>query len=108
VSKNLSKGKVGKREYLNDTETKELMVLLDKMFLSYVNIPRIRVGKRQELETLITEEALLLAKYLRGERKDWVQDCQIYNLCFLAYFAGSVMVNFVPLPTLLLKSIVPP
>jgi len=27
--------------------------------------------KRQTLETLINEEALLLAKFLREERKDW-------------------------------------
>ena len=30
-----------------------------------------RVGNRQTLETLISEEAILLAKYLRNERKDW-------------------------------------
>jgi hypothetical protein len=29
-------------------------------------------GKRQKLETLIDEEALLLAKYLRDERKTWI------------------------------------
>jgi len=34
-------------------------------------IPRIRHGKRQTLDTLITEEALLLAKFLRNERKEW-------------------------------------
>jgi hypothetical protein len=34
------------------------------MFLeSTVEIPRIKVGKRQTLETLINEEVLLLAKY---------------------------------------------
>jgi hypothetical protein len=59
----LSRGKIGKREYLNDNETKEFMVKLDMLFNSYVEIPRIRVGKRQEFETLISEEALLLAKY---------------------------------------------
>jgi hypothetical protein len=31
-----------------------------------------KVGKRQSVETLINEEALLLAKYLRGERKTWI------------------------------------
>jgi len=29
-------------------------------------------GVRQEVETLVNEEALLFAKYLRNERKDWV------------------------------------
>jgi len=37
-----------------------------------VDIPRIRYGKKQTLDTLISEEALLLAKYLRHERKEWI------------------------------------
>ena len=36
-----------------------------------VEFPRIRIGKRQTIETLISEEALLLAKFLRDERKTW-------------------------------------
>jgi len=28
-------------------------------------------GEKQELETLISEEALLFAKYLRNEREKW-------------------------------------
>jgi len=36
-----------------------------------VEVPRIRIGGRQAIETLINEEALLLAKYLRDERKTW-------------------------------------
>jgi CRISPR-associated protein Cas1 len=73
ITKNelMSRGKVGKREYLNDVETKDFMVALDKLFASYVEIPRIRHGKRQELETLISEEALLFAKFLRCERESW-------------------------------------
>ncbi len=35
-------------------------------------IPRIRVGERQTIETLVSEEALLFAKYLRNEKKDWL------------------------------------
>jgi hypothetical protein len=31
-----------------------------------------RHGKRQRIETLINEEALLLAKFLRDERKTWI------------------------------------
>jgi len=34
-------------------------------------IPRIKHGKRQTLDTLINEEALLLAKFLREEKKEW-------------------------------------
>jgi len=36
-----------------------------------VKIPRIMRGERQEIETLISEEALLFAKYLRNERPIW-------------------------------------
>ena len=39
---------------------------------SKVEVPRIRHGSKQTLETLINEEALLLAKYLRNERKTWI------------------------------------
>jgi hypothetical protein len=30
-----------------------------------------RIGERQEIETLISEEAFLFAKYLRGEKMHW-------------------------------------
>jgi hypothetical protein len=36
-----------------------------------VNVERIKVGKRQTIDTLISEEALLFAKYLRNEKKEW-------------------------------------
>jgi CRISPR-associated protein Cas1 len=68
----MSRGKIGKREYLNDNETKEFMVALDKLFNSYVDIPRIRHGNRQELDTLISEEALLFAKCLRHKNERWI------------------------------------
>ena len=32
---------------------------------------RYQVGKKQTIETLINEETLLLAKFLRNERKEW-------------------------------------
>jgi CRISPR-associated protein Cas1 len=67
-----SKKRKGKREFLNDKLTSELM----KGFYAYlegkVELPRIRHGSRQTLETLINEEALLLAKYLRNEKTTWV------------------------------------
>ena len=31
-----------------------------------------KVGERQTIETLINEEALLFAKHLRNENKDWI------------------------------------
>lgn len=62
----------GKREYLDSARTRELERGLDRLFEGMVKVPRIRYGSRQTLETLINEEALLLAKYLRGEKKTWV------------------------------------
>jgi len=45
---------------------------LDGFFETTINIPRIKVGKKQTLETLINEEALLFAKFLRGENETWI------------------------------------
>lgn len=61
----------GKREYLNDSETREFMRGLNDFFESMVEVKRIRNGERQTIETLINEEALLFAKYLRNEQKNW-------------------------------------
>jgi hypothetical protein len=44
---------------------------LNSLFENEVEIPRIKHGSKQTLDTLISEETLLLAKYLRDERKDW-------------------------------------
>jgi CRISPR-associated protein Cas1 len=64
--------KKGKRQYLNNNLTKEFTKKLDLFFQSTVEIPRMKVGKKQEIETLINEEAFLFAKYLRGERTTWI------------------------------------
>jgi hypothetical protein len=58
---------MGKREYIKDEQTKRMMKELHEYMESMVEVPLIRHGRRQRLETLINEEALLLAKYLRGE-----------------------------------------
>ena len=71
-TENLSRKKKGKREYLNNQSTRDLMKKLNNLFESTVEIPRIKVGKRQTVETLINEEALLFAKYLRNEREAWI------------------------------------
>jgi len=63
--------KKSKRQYLNERKTKGLTKELNTLFRSKVEIPRIKVGKRQEIETLINEEALLFAKYLREEIPAW-------------------------------------
>jgi CRISP-associated protein Cas1 len=67
-----SVNKKGKREYLKHQKNELFIRELNKHFTSYVNISRIRVGKRQEIETLINEEAFLFAKYLRGEKPTWL------------------------------------
>lgn len=48
------------------------MKQLNAFFESMVEVPRMRVGKRQTIETLINEEAWLFAKFLRNERKTWM------------------------------------
>ncbi len=67
-----SKNRKGKREYLNDPKTKEMMRELQNYFEAKVEVPLIRHGKRQRIETLINEEALLLAKYIRKESNEWI------------------------------------
>ena len=70
--KNASLKRDGKREYLKDAETSRMMKELDEFFLSRVEIPAMRHGNSQAVETLISEEALLLSKYLRNEINNWI------------------------------------
>jgi len=66
-----SSNRKGKRQYLNDNTTMDLMKDLTQYFEKTVDVARIRYGKKSSLETLIYEECYLLAKYLRGERETW-------------------------------------
>jgi hypothetical protein len=68
---NVSRSRKGKRQYLKDALTRSMMRELDEFFLSRIEIPAMRQGKSQAIETLISEDALLLAKYLRCEMSDW-------------------------------------
>jgi CRISPR-associated protein Cas1 len=70
-SESVSRKRKGKREYLNDKMTRRMMKELEGYFELKVEIPLIRHGKKQRVETLINEEALLLGKYLRDERDNW-------------------------------------
>lgn len=63
--------KMGKKIHLCEYETNELAEDLNKFFDRIVEVPRIKVGYNQTIDTLISEEALLFAKYLRNERKEW-------------------------------------
>lgn len=66
-----SSNRKGEREYLNKALAKDMMRKLNSFLESMVDIQRIRHGKKQAVETLINEEALLLAKYLRNEKPSW-------------------------------------
>jgi CRISPR-associated protein Cas1 len=70
-TENANRKRKGKREYLNNSETKTLLDELNKFFETMVEVKRIRNGEHQTLETLINEEALIFAKYLRNENKTW-------------------------------------
>jgi hypothetical protein len=71
-SEKLSGQKRGKREYLNDNKTRDFITRLNNYFECYLEIPRIRVGQKQTIETLINEEALLFSKHLRNEKIEWI------------------------------------
>jgi len=66
-----SANRLGKRQVLNREKTKELTQKLNDYFERKVEIPRIKHGNKQTLETLINEEAMLLGKYLRNEIPEW-------------------------------------
>ncbi len=63
--------RMGKKIHLCEYETNDLADGLNSLFNKMVEIPRIKVGKKQTLDTLISEEALLFAKYLRNEKTFW-------------------------------------
>ena len=71
-TEDIAKKKKGKRVYLNDAQTRDLMRQLNTFFESYVEVSRVNIGNKQTIETLINEEALRLAKFLRGERNKWI------------------------------------
>jgi CRISPR-associated protein Cas1 len=63
--------KMGKKIHLCEYKTNDLAEGLNNLFEKMVEIPRIKHGKQQTIDTLISEEALLFAKYLRNERQNW-------------------------------------
>lgn len=64
--------RMGKRIHLCEYETNELAEGLNNLFEREVKFPRIRYGSKQAFDTLINEEALLLARYLRHENASWI------------------------------------
>lgn len=67
-----SKKRKGKRQYLKNKKQKDFFEKLNAYFKSTVNVPRVRRGRKQEIESLILEESQLLAKYLRNEKHEWI------------------------------------
>jgi hypothetical protein len=67
-----SANRKGKRQYLNDEKTNEFIKKLNTYFLTVFEIPRINIGKKQELESLISEGTSLFAIYLPCERPTWI------------------------------------
>jgi CRISPR/Cas system-associated endonuclease Cas1 len=61
--------KMGKRIHLCEFETNDLAEGLNLLFERIVEVPRIRHGSKQTLDTLINEEAYLLAQFLRNEKQ---------------------------------------
>ena len=63
--------RMGKKIHLLNIKTDSITKDLNSLFERTIEIPRIKVGKKQTLETLINEETLLFAKYLRNKWKSW-------------------------------------
>jgi len=73
-----SHGKKGKREYLSDSETKILLIEINRYFVSRVEVRRIRNGEHQSDETLINEEARLFEKCLRKRLRIGARGSRIF------------------------------
>ncbi len=69
--------KMGKKIHLKEFVADGLAEDLNGLFDRMVDVERIKIGKRQTIDTLISEEALLFAKYLRQEKKEWVPKVRI-------------------------------
>jgi hypothetical protein len=49
--------------------TNSSVKFLNKYFYSKVDVSRVRMGKRQKIETSVCKEASLFAQYLRSEKQ---------------------------------------
>jgi len=61
----------GSRLFLNRAGTKKFVNALHEFLHQHVSIARFRHGLRQQIETLISEEAFLFAQYIRKEKSIW-------------------------------------
>ena len=65
-SETLTRNKKGKREYLNDLKTQDMMDELNDYFESMVEIPRIRVGERQTIEDVHQRRGYAICQVSEG------------------------------------------
>jgi CRISPR-associated protein Cas1 len=65
-------GKRASRIYMDKERTDEITDQIHEYFQKKVSLPRIRMGCHQEIESLINEEAILLALYLRNKSQGWM------------------------------------
>lgn len=65
------KGKRGQRMFMGKAKTDALTESLHAYFQKKVDMPRFRHGYRQEIESLINEEAILLSLYIRNKSREW-------------------------------------
>lgn len=77
VTEGFSHNRRGKRVYLKKPLTDDIARKLNSFFETTLDIPRVKHGRRQTVETLINEDVLLLAQYLRNERPSWSSRVQI-------------------------------
>jgi CRISPR/Cas system-associated endonuclease Cas1 len=70
--------KNGQRLFAGKAETKKFIDALHEFLHQHVAMARFRQGSRQQIETLISEEAFLFAQYIRGEKSTWKR--RIVNL----------------------------
>jgi CRISPR-associated protein Cas1 len=66
-----SSNRKGERQYLSKPLAKDMMNRLNSFFEITAEVPRVRHGNKQTLDTLINEETMLFARYLRDERSIW-------------------------------------
>jgi hypothetical protein len=64
--------RIGKRIHLCEFEADSLADDLNGFFNHEIEIPRIKQGNKQTLNSLINEEAFLLARFLRNEKREWI------------------------------------
>ncbi|MDQ1279106.1 MAG: hypothetical protein QG670_366 [Thermoproteota archaeon] len=48
------------------------MISLQEFFESIIDVPRMKVGKKQSLNSLICKETSLFARRLKDESKSWI------------------------------------